>query len=232
MKGTLYGTTDEGGEYRNGNSIQCYDAGYRERTVQFYQYTDAGSYPQAALVYVKGVLYGTTSESGPYAFDQSGTVFSITLSGTENVLYSFKGWGKYGRLPLAGLTNVRGTLYGTTTQGGAHGCGTIFKITKAGAEKIIHSFYDAPDGCNPYAGLLDVKGTLYGTTGYGGSYRGGGGTVFRVTATGKERVLHSFGFGSDGSNPLAGLTELNGIIYGTTFQGGAYGEGTVFALKP
>ena len=151
MKGTLYGTTDEGGESETGTVFSVTTQGIENVLYSFTKTTDAGSYPQAGLVYVKGVLYGTTSEVGPYVFDQSGTVFSITLSGTENVLYSFKGWGKYGRLPLAGLTNVSGILYGTTVYGGQ--CGTIFMVTTAGAEKVIHRFGGKGGaGCNPYAG--------------------------------------------------------------------------------
>ncbi len=234
VNGTLYGTTYEGGAYSQGTVFSVTTQGAENVLHRFTGYPDDGARPVAGLVYMKGVLYGTTTTGGSnniYNDFGAGTVFSITPSGTENVLYSFAG-GSDGVSPAGGLLDVKGTLYGTTTEGGAHGCGTIFKITKAGAEKIIHSFYDAPDGCSPNGGLLDVKGTLYGTTAYGGSYHGGGGTVFRVTATDKERVLHSFGFESDGSNPLAGLTELNGILYGTTDQGGAYGEGTVFAFKP
>jgi uncharacterized repeat protein (TIGR03803 family) len=77
--------------------------------------------------------------------------------------------------------------------------------------------------------LIDVKGALYGTTESGGRYDEG--TVFRVSLTGKEKVLHSFGLGSDGVGPLASLIDVNGTLYGTTSAGGAYGDGTIFALK-
>jgi uncharacterized repeat protein (TIGR03803 family) len=96
---------------------------------------------------------------------------------------------------------------------------------------VLHSFNKA-DGAYPVASLIEVKGTLYGTTSGGGV--NGSGTVFSVTPDGTEHVLHSFGSGSDGGSPLASLVDVNGTLYGTTFLGGggAFGLGTVFALKP
>jgi uncharacterized repeat protein (TIGR03803 family) len=96
---------------------------------------------------------------------------------------------------------------------------------------VLHSFGSGSDGCNPGAGLLNVERKLYGTTQEGGAY--GGGTVFRINPrTGTETVLHSFGYGSDGSHPQAALAEMNGMLYGTTSYGGAHSDGTVFALTP
>jgi uncharacterized repeat protein (TIGR03803 family) len=96
------------------------------------------------------------------------------------VLHSFGGSGD-GELPQAGLTNVSGTLYGTTYGGGTNKDGTVFAITTAGAETIIHNFgpFNSKDGESPDAGLINVKGTLYGTTSQGGKY--GDGTVFALS---------------------------------------------------
>ena len=58
------------------------------------------------------------------------------------------------------------------------------------------------------------------------------GTVFSITTAGKEKVLHSFGGGTDGVGPFAGLIDVKGTLYGTTEQGGAYFYGAVFALTP
>ncbi len=47
-----------------------------------------------------------------------------------------------------------------------------------------------------------------------------------------HRVLHSFGAtAGDGEMPLAGLTLANGLLYGTTYAGGASGHGAVYALN-
>ncbi|MFZ0573137.1 MAG: choice-of-anchor tandem repeat GloVer-containing protein, partial [Candidatus Cybelea sp.] len=83
----------------------------------------------------------------------------------------------------------------------------------------------------PYAGLINVNGTLYGTT-YEGGGANGGGTVFAITTSGKETLLHSFTGSGDGEYPIAGLIDVGGTLYGTTPAGGANDGGTVFALSP
>jgi uncharacterized repeat protein (TIGR03803 family) len=137
------------------------------------------------------------------------------------------------------LLNVNGTLYGTTTYGGTYDSGTVFSITTKGKYKILYSFgrpgSPCCDGQNPWAGLINVNGALYGTTAGGGAL--GVGTVFSVTASGVEKVLHNFGDSGDGYGPYDALIEVNGTLYGTTQCGGAYGSGciiggTVFAVAP
>ncbi len=190
-----------------------------------------GMNPVAGLINVNGTLYGTTSNGGA---NDAGTVFEIKKSGKETVLHSFGGSGD-GMNPVAALINVNGTLYGTTPNGGASGVGTVFEIKKSGKETVLHSFGGTSDGdgAGPYAGLLNVDGTLYGTTiGGGGDF----GTVFAITKSGTETVLHSFGAAGDGAEPVAGLISVNGTLYGTTEYGGAsgygsYGFGTVFKIK-
>ena len=191
------------------------------------------SNPYAGLLNVEGTLYGTTAYGGA---NGDGTVFSITPSGTETVLYSFKGGPGDGEYPFASLINVNGTLYGTTSQGGAYcsstgGCGTVFSITPSGTETVLHSFGGSGDGNGPLAGLINVKGKLYGTTMEGGA--NGDGTVFSIAPSGKESVRYSFKGGSgDGEFPLAGLINVKGKLYGTTVYGGASDNGTVFSITP
>jgi uncharacterized repeat protein (TIGR03803 family) len=145
------------------------------------------------------------------------------------ILFSFQG-APDEALPAAGLTDVNGTLYGTTTAGGNYNDGTVFRLRTTGGWKVLlYSFKGGADGANPVAGLLTVNGKFYGTTESGGA--NGLGTVFRIDANGKESVLHSFGSGSDGAQPRAGLTLLNGKLYGTTYEGGAYGYGTIFRIS-
>jgi uncharacterized repeat protein (TIGR03803 family) len=163
------------------------------------------------------------------------------------VLHGFAG-PPDGSDPQARLLNVNGTLYGVTEFGGKScalgvgGCGTVFSITPGGKEKVLYSFGGGSDGAFPRAGLIDVKGTLYGTTLSGGAYstyycsgaggRRGCGTVFTMTASGKEKVLHSFGNGKDGTEPETALVEVKGTLYGMTFIGGVHGFGTIFSITP
>lgn len=189
-----------------------------------------GYNPHTSLVQdAKANLYGTTTLGGA---KQVGTVFEVTPTGTESVLYGFRG-GKDGKYPGAGLVrNAKGNLYGTTYQGGSSGNGTVFEVTPAGTEMVLYTFRGRTDGANPEAILvLDNKGNLYGTTYQGGS--SGNGTVFKVTPAGTETVLYSFSGGADGENPEAGLVrDTKGNLYGTTAYGGASGYGTVFKVTP
>ena len=193
-----------------------------------------GVNPQAGLTKLKGVLYGTTGGGGA---SSRGTVFAIPAFRPEATLYSFVGYPSDGSDPAARLVNVNGTLYGTTDIGGTNALGTIFSITPSGAETVLHSFAGYPsDGSRP-SGLIKVKGTLYGTTAEGGANNDG--TVFSFTPSpsGAVTTLYSFAGGSDGATPKAGLVNLKGTFYGTTFSGGTNcgssgGCGTVFAITP
>ena len=248
VKGTLYGTTELGGSASCGGGYGCGTVfsvspttGAEAVVHSFLAGTD-GEYPYASVIDVKGMLYGTTDEGGAYG---DGTVFSVNpTTGAEKVLHSFDNNGTDGLNPVAGLLNVKGTLYGTTESGGAHGYdGTVFSVNPTtGAETVVYSFTGGTDGRFPFARLIDVKGALYGTTFEGGANycQGTGcGTVFSVNPeTGTETVLHSFAGGNDGANPDAGLIDVKGTLYGTTALGGSTscrggnGCGTVFSVNP
>lgn len=196
---------------------------------------DDGHYPEAALLDVGGTLYGTAPWGGSHGW---GAVFAISADGTEHVLHSFPDEFKGdGAVPEASLIAVNGTLYGTTSRGGANrcedsepNCGTVFSIDPNGHEQILHSF-GPTEGYEPVANLLDVNGTLYGTTFSGGVY--GSGTVFTISTSGDEKVLYSFdGPKGDGCGPQSGLIEVSGTLYGTTNICGAYARGTVFSISP
>jgi uncharacterized repeat protein (TIGR03803 family) len=232
VKGTLYGTTYAGGT-GHGGTVFSITTGGTEKVL--HGFSGHGDGPAAGLIDANGTLYGTTSGGGSH---HDGTVFSITFAGKVRVLHSFS--GADGKAPHGSLLDVKGTFYGTTAAGGSNGDGTVFSITTGGTEKVLHSFagYPKSDGAEPEAGLIEVNGTLYGTTSGGGGTSCNGtvgcGTVFSVTRSGTEKVLHRFSLsgGADGANPLAGLVDVSGTLYGTTFAGGSNGNGTVFALKP
>jgi uncharacterized repeat protein (TIGR03803 family) len=232
-KGNFYGTTPSGGARRHdtGTVFSFTKGGTEDVLHNFRGHGHVGSHPVAALIDAGGMLYGTMLGGGAYG---KGVVFRITPSGRVNVLHSF-GSGTDGAGPLASLIDVGGTFYGTTELGGTSGNGTVFSITPSGTENVLYSFGPRPDGASPLASLIDVEGTLFGTTTSGGANCGasyGCGTVFSITTDGTETVLHSFGSGTDGRDPAAALTDVNGSLYGTTEFGGTSGNGTVFALTP
>jgi uncharacterized repeat protein (TIGR03803 family) len=240
VNGTLYGTAGpdtDGGVYSVGTS-GAYNVLYMFKGPIY----GDGYAPSGRLLNINGTLFGTTDGGGTgcYSFGGCGTVYSVTTSGKEKVLHSFKG-GSDGWFPTSGLIDVNGTLYGTTFSGGNagceynFGCGVIYSISTNGSEKVLYRFAGGSDGGNPDASLLEMNGVLYGTTFYGGSDDAG--TVFSFSTSGEEQVLHAFGASQDGANPAADLNEMNGTLYGTTLNGGltsgcSQGCGTVFALTP
>jgi uncharacterized repeat protein (TIGR03803 family) len=138
-----------------------------------------GCLPDAALINVDGTLYGTTEKGGKHKL---GTVFAVSLSGTENVLYSFD--GSVGAEPVAPLLDFKGLLYGTAALEGPAQDGTVFSVTKAGSATLVFDF-SGSNGHEPEAGLTNLKGVLYGTTEHGGikpnNVYHGFGTVFGIT---------------------------------------------------
>lgn len=242
VAGTLYGVTSGGGANAAGMVFSITKPGQEAILYSFSGGSD-GSGPLATLTNVSGTLYGTTVSGGGSGCGGigCGTVFSITTAGVEKVIYRFAG-GSDGAQPYAQLTNVGGELYGVTAFGGgcsasSNGCGTVFKVTKAGAETVLHAFNNSPDGLVPYGRLLNVGGVLYGTTYQGGtgtacSSGNGCGTVFSITKTGKETVLYNFTGGADGGFPAGGLINVGGILYGTASQDGAHACGAIFSITP
>jgi uncharacterized repeat protein (TIGR03803 family) len=138
-----------------------------------------------------------------------------------------------GAHPHAGLImDSSGNLYGTTTQGGASGDGSVFELDRGSGKITTLASFNGTDGANPYAGLImDSSGSLYGTTLSGGAF--GSGTVFELAhGSGKITTLASFN-GTDGAGPDGALImDSTGTLYGTASSGGASAQGAVFALAP
>jgi uncharacterized repeat protein (TIGR03803 family) len=197
-----------------------------------------GAGPNAGLILDdRGNRYGTTSAgggTGGFCGETGcGTVFKLAPNGNEVVLYAFTG-GSDGYAPFGGLiADAKGNLYGTVCCGGD---GVVFELSRNGILTVLYSFAGGDDGAGPIGSLImDKKGNIYGTTNSGGTgcnAIGGCGTVFKLTPTGTETVLHTFTDGRDGGYPAAGLiADSDGNLYGTTSTGGAGGNETVFKVK-
>jgi uncharacterized repeat protein (TIGR03803 family) len=225
--GNLYGTTYGGGASGDGTVFELAHGSGVITTLASFNGTD-GANPQAGLILDgSGNVYGTTYGGGASG---DGTVFELSQgSGTITPLGSFNGTD--GQSPTAGLVmDSGGNLYGTTTGGGADRKGTVFELSQGSGAITTLASFDGTDGSDPYAGLLiDASGNLYGTALQGGAH--GKGAVFELSeGSGTISTLASFG-GLDGANPYAALiTDGSGNLYGTTYGGGASGDGTVFEL--
>jgi uncharacterized repeat protein (TIGR03803 family) len=251
----LYETTyiggDNGADFayrlaRSGDSTLAATQ-WREKVLHSFGSGADGKQPDYGGLILDGAgnLYGATEYGGAHG---CGTVFELSPSEgggwTETVLHSFNNNGTDGWYPLTGLIfDAAGNLYGTTLYG--QGYGAVFELSPSEGggwtEKVLYNFTGAYNGRYANGLTFDSAGNLYGTTSGGGLYcslYGGCGTVFELSPTGggsvTERVLHSFGSGTDGSTPSAPLIfDAAGNLYGTTNAGGAAGgEGTVFELSP
>jgi uncharacterized repeat protein (TIGR03803 family) len=233
VNGLLYGTTSGGGT--GCGSVFSISTAGREHSIYDFQCKGDGAFPHAGVIALDGMLYGTTTQGGESGGGY-GTIFSVTTSGVEKVLHVFAGHPSDGAYAFGNLIAVSGLLFGTTIGGGSsenctapdggYGCGTVYTVTPSGSVSVLYSFTGATDGAFPYQGLLSVKGALYGTTTFGGGsscnyYGTGCGTIFKMTTSGKERILYRFAGGTDGANPYGGLTQLGGTLYGATYYGGA-----------
>jgi uncharacterized repeat protein (TIGR03803 family) len=193
-------------------------------------------------------LYGTATFGGSSG---NGTVFALNTNGSGFTnLHSFArsdratGANSDGVEP-SGLILSGNTLYGTATFGGSSGNGTVFALNTNGTGFTnLHSFTATnpmtgvnTDGANPFAGLVVSGNTLYGTACNGGG--SGTGTIFALNTNGTGFTnLHSFtatnpmtGANTDGASPFAGLIVSGNTLYGTTYNGGSSGAGTVFAVN-
>lgn len=204
---------------------------------------------------IAGFTGGGGPNSYPLARDAVGNfygaagytaVLKVDPTGKVTNLYNFKG-APDGWWPEQVVRDAEGNIYGTTQYGGTGtycsgpfaGCGTVFKLTAAGKETVLHSFQGMADGSWPVGVILDTKGNLYGTTVEGGSNCDCG-IVYKIDPTGKQTVLHRFTDGKDGAYPYGDLLVADGALYGTTAAGGtgpckfvaeAVGCGVVFKLE-
>lgn len=245
--GNFYGTTRAAGAYSGGIVYSVGPTVVPEKVLhnfQGYKFKD-GNQPWAGVLRDSaGNLYGTTYGGGT---GMGGTLYKISPSGTETVLYNFAlvldapvvdGNSPFGEVVM----DETGNLYSTTGFGGTYNFGTVFKMDTSGVLTYLYDFTGGTDGGNPYAGLLYVGGQLVGTTQFGGNLTCGApfgcGTVFQISSSGGTlTVLHSFAAGTDdGAFPVSAqlIKDNEGNLYGVTEAGGASGAGVVFkiSLKP
>jgi uncharacterized protein (TIGR03437 family) len=189
-----------------------------------------------------GNFYGVTGSGGAGASCKTGcgTVFKLTPGGTMTTLYSFGMAGfTDGWTPISVVQGSDGALYGTTANGGdvtqeGTGVGTVFRITTGGSLTTLYNFTVA-GGAFPSWLTAAGDGNLYGTTSLGGTTTTTAfpGMLFRITTAGALTVLHTFNpdQSEGGGGILAPMFQgSDGGVYGTSFGGGANGDGTVFRL--
>lgn len=205
----------------------------------FTQATEGDVIYGTLLLDAAGNLYGTTFSGG---INGGGTVFKLAPDGNLSVLHTFGSDPSDGGNSWCALVmDSSGNLFGTTEGGGAHGHGTVFKLTPDGNggynESVLHSFASGnTDGEAPYAGVtLDSQGNLFGITTAGGI--GGHGAVFKLRPNGNntysETLLYSLAETDSGYGIGYGelLLDSAGNLYGTVRDGGIHNNGAVFMIN-
>jgi uncharacterized repeat protein (TIGR03803 family) len=248
--GAIYGATVEGGPGGFGTVFKLTptSTGYTAAVLYAFAGGRDGYWPSGTLaVDSLGNVFGTTMAGGNHGCKGTGCGIAYELHRTnsgyeERVLHRFTAaegsdWD--------GLTLGRsGALYGVTV---VSSCGLLFEITAGHRQsyRVLHNFTSS-EGCSPDGVIVNANGDVFGTTEFGGPISsrrcpGGCGTVFEFAAgslTGKPLILHSFR-GRDGEQPVRGVIASNGILYGTTAEGGSHcpkaygggGCGTVFEIR-
>lgn len=187
------------------------------------------TFDSAGNIYGVVTYAGTSPNCGPSG---CGNIYKITPDGSFSVLHNFN-WDD-GANPASELVRDKktGDFYGSTNAGGANGAGTIFKFAPDSTLTTLYSFGGGADGYIPEGRLVrDRHGNIYGTT-----YAGGAdsmGVVYKLSAKGKQTVLHSFAGGAnDGAFPTnAGLAmDASGNLYGMTQFGGTSDWGTLYKV--
>ena len=223
--GSFYGTTMQGGNVSMGTLFKITPTGTLTILHNFNSFKD-GAFPWGPPILASdGNFYGTTSGGG---INGRGVVYKITSSGTLTKIYQFD--VTHGYSPIAPPTQgTDGFLYIPVSQGGTSYCGTILQMSTSGVINNIYNFPCGPGGSFPIGPLVQASnGNFYSTTQDGGT--NGEGVIYQVTPSLAVTVLHSFGavFG-DGTYPSAGLLlATDGNYYGSSSDGGANGDGTLF----
>jgi uncharacterized repeat protein (TIGR03803 family) len=231
---TLYGTTYQGGLYNSGTLFQ-YNPSVDTLVVKFNFNSANGGIERiygSLMLATDGNLYGLSITGGT---TNNGTLYQYNVStDTAIVKVSFEDVTN-GANPEAGLLKAsNGKLYGTTTKGGVYNDGVLFEYdmaTKTYTKKYDFSYF-ATQGAVPKASLMQASsGLLYGTTSTGGV--NGGGTLFTYNPI-TDTLVVKFSFGNSiGNLSLGAPTEAtNGMLYGTTSSGGAYGYGVLYKYNP
>jgi uncharacterized repeat protein (TIGR03803 family) len=243
--GNFYGVGITGGNNAGGSIFKATPAGDGGRLYVFCATAPCldGKTPNGLVLASDGNFYGTTRRGGQHG---DGTVFRVTPTGAVTTIYNFCANAPTctdGVLPEGELIQGSdGELYGTVTNGGDHSGGLVFKITLAGVFTKLYSFCSQPncaDGLHPSAGLVEASnGLFYGTT--LGAGANGGGTIFRISSSGKLSTMYSFCAQpscADGANPQTSLIQAtDGNFYGATNSGGLIdgtcptGCGTAFRI--
>ncbi|MEN2284492.1 choice-of-anchor tandem repeat GloVer-containing protein, partial [Algoriphagus sp. SE2] len=222
----LYGMTLLGGSFRSGFIFEFLP----EETFKFDGYSfdgTNGASPFGSLTAYNGKLYGITSAGG---INDEGVLFEYE---PERKIYSKKLDFNFnnGSNPSGSLIKYNGKLFGTADAGGSNNLGVLYEYDPSTESYTKNIDFVGDNGSKPNGRLTAYNGKLYGVTSVGGRFIDHG-LIYEYDPESKEYSKgHEFN-GLNGSTPIGGLTEYNGILYGVTARGGAGDKGVLFGYDP
>jgi uncharacterized repeat protein (TIGR03803 family) len=199
-----------------------------------------GANPATGVAFDKmGNLYGTTMYGGTKVgkLGGGGTMYELSPGPngwTERVLASFpylRGWPSLLGLPSVDPAGNAYTTFTVLADGDPIFDGTVVRVKRDGVMKAF--YFNGSDGSTPLTGVIvdPKRRLLYGTVEISGSNPCGG--VFQINASGQESLLYDFcQYPGDAAAPGGLLEDASGNLYGSTYNGGAYGYGAVFEITP
>jgi uncharacterized repeat protein (TIGR03803 family) len=221
--GNFYGTTDFGGSANQGTVFKVTPGGSLSDLVSF-NYATNGAYPFVGLVQAQdGGFYGTTQSGGAGGY---GTIFDVTTSGSMAVLRSLN--ASTGSVVSGLVRATDGNFYGHRFVS-AGDSGYVFKLTPGGSLSDVAGF-QYPWGFLPVPIFQGANGNIYGAVSSVFSYEGLACTVFEMTPFDTASIIATLYTGFVGTIPTGLVQGANGNLYGTTYNGGASGDGTIFML--
>jgi len=195
-----------------------------------------GFNPVGGIALSGGNLYGTTAQGGRYlgsCFAGCGTVFELSpVSGGWNYTLLYAPVPAVGEDPLAPLlVTPSGSVYGSFSDAGENGPGALFRLSANGERSAF--ILVSGEGDKPVGPLVLGHDVVYGAA--NGSGSDDRGTIFQITGSRQESVLHTFCLQQgcpDGVSPQGLTKDGAGVLFGTANGGGSSNNGVIFALKP
>ncbi|MCX6153796.1 MAG: T9SS type A sorting domain-containing protein [Candidatus Kapabacteria bacterium] len=205
----LYGMTEQGGINNCGVIFKINNDGSGYSKILDFEYTNSGRHPHGNVILINNVLYGLAYDGGTGTW---GTIFKINTDGSGfTKLHEFTS-NPDGAHPYSDLIYDGNSLFGTTSEGGSNGVGTIFKISTDGTGYTKIYDFNAPQGEWPYCRLLNDGNILYGMTDYGTTNLG---VIFRINKDGSNyTVLHDYPL----FRAYNGLIKVDTTLYGLTYS--------------
>ncbi len=234
--GSLFGVTEYGPQW-SGNCV-CRNGSFGPCGGLIYSLTPSNGHWQETIVHAFGSFgWDGSLPTGGVSVDNYGgaanttTLYSVNWQdgglGTvylNGYVHDFPQDGSQGEGPFGLIIGERGNIFVTASPGCGNNGGTVVLENYTPIYYFNYPSYGSPE-------IIDASGNLYGTT-WGPDTNG---SIFKLSHNNGSWTytdLYDFTGGADGASPGGLVLDANGNLWGTTWQGGAYGYGVVFEITP